>query len=744
VGLVVATRAVIEPLAGVTEIRLDGLTLADARVLLDSALVGRLETAVRERFLAETHGNPLALLELPNALTPAEAATGILRQSGDSLSGRIEDSFKRRLEPLPDDTQRLLVLAAAEPLGDPLLLRRAASILGLAVEASDAAEEAGLLEIRERASFRHPLVRSAVYGAATQRDRRLAHGALANATDPNLDPDRKAWHRAQATAAPDEAVATELERTATRAKSRGGLRAAGVFLERAAMLTPDAGARAGRSLAAAEVMYEAGSFEAAESLLRAIDPAYLDEVQEARAERLRARISLSVGHDEKDATLRLLAAAARLSQSDPALGQATRLEALRTACYRAQPEVLAAVVDALDEPSGSTSGAPAELMVRGYAQLLKHGYPAGTELLREAMMVLRAQPELDETDLPILYWSIDTPARSLWDFDSWNVLARRGVELARESGALSMLAQVLCSWADVNVAAGDFAAAASALAEAEAVADVTHASPDWESAWLDAWRFDEAEALRRIDLEERRASDRPPQFEYARALVYNASARYEAALDAAQRACDRHPLGVHGWSLVELVEAAARCGQHERASVALEQLVARTQLGATDWALGLEARSTALLSKDSAVAEPLYREAVERLGRAGTRPDLARAQLVYGEWLRREGRRLDAREQLRAAYDTFSSVGAPVFAERARRELAGTGETARKRTDDTRADLTAQESQIARLASEGLTNPEIGAQLFLSPRTIEWHLRRVYPKLGISSRRELRTVLGSI
>jgi DNA-binding CsgD family transcriptional regulator len=743
VGLVIAGRETVDGFEGITQLQLGGLSAADARELFDSVVIGRLDGPVRERFLAETHGNPLALLELPRALTPAEAATGIVRQTDDSLSGRIEESFRRRLEPLPEDTRRLLVLAAAEPLGDPLLLLRAATHLGLDIEAADPAEEAGLLDLRERWSFRHPLVRSAVYQSASQRERRLAHGALADATDAQSDPDRKAWHRAQATSAPDEDVAGELERTAARAKSRGGLSAAGAFLERAAILTPDADKRAERALAAAEVMYEAGSFDAVESLLGAVDSAHLDELQTARAERLRAELSLALGRDERESILRLLAAAERLGRLDPTLGQAAHLEALRTAFFFANPEVLRAVADALDQSAASETAEPLELLLRGWAQLLRQGFPAGTELLREAMIGLRDKPHLEQSELPMLYFT-EGITKSAWDFDSWHTVARRSVELARASGALSILPRVLNSWADVNVAAGEFAVAEAALAEADAIAEATHASRDWDTCTLHAWRYGEAEALARVDVTEQTEATYTPFFDWARAHVLNAAGRYEAALEAAQRSCDRHPLGTFSWGLVELIEAAVRSGDHDRASSALEQLGSRTRLESTAWALGLEARCAALVAQDPAAAETQYLEAIEHLSRARTRPDLARAHLVYGEWLRRENRRVDAREQLRTAYESFSELGIPEFADRARRELAATGETARRRNAETRDDLTAQEAQIARLAADGMTNPQIGAQLFLSPRTVEWHLRRVYPKLGISSRKDLRAALPRV
>ena len=745
VGVVLASRKIVDGLDGLPELQLDGLGAADSRALLDSVLVGHLDDSVRERFLAETHGNPLALIELPRSLTTAEAASGVVRQSPDSLSSRIEASFRRQLEPLPEDTRRLLLLAAAEPLGDPLLLVRAASGLGLGVESADAAEEAGLFGIRERCSFRHPLVRSAVYGAATPSERRVAHGAIAEATDPELDPDRKAWHRAQATAAPDEEVAIELERTAARAKARGGLAAAGTFLERAAMLTPDAGRRVERCLAAADVMYEAGALDSVEALLNAIDRGHLDELQLAHAESLEAQITLDRGTQEAEVILRLLAAAERLKEQDPARANAAHLAALSYAFWSGNPEDLKAVSDALARYPASGSSA-AELLARGWALMLEQGYPAGTDLLHQSMIVLREKPQLEDSDLPLLVQTLGT-ALTHWDIDSWQTIARRTIELARGVGALRALPGVLHSWVWGLVATGDLRAAATALAEAEAVSEATGAaSPEDKdhSAWLDAWRFDQPEALRRIDAAERPSVRlAPPHLEHARAVVYNAAGRYEAALAAAQRSCELHPSGTHAWALIDLVEAAVRCGQDDRARVALGQLVDRTRLASTEWGLGLEARCAALVADDAADAEALYAEAVERLGRARTRPDLARAHLLYGEWLRREGRRLDAREQLRAAHDMFREMGIPGFSERARLELAASGETARRRTDDTRGDLTAQESQIARLAAEGLTNPEIGAKLFLSPRTVEWHLRRVYPKLGVTSRRELRAVVGA-
>jgi DNA-binding CsgD family transcriptional regulator len=744
VGLLFASRERLDDLNGVPEVELAGLNPIDAQRLLESTLIGRLDEPVRDRILAETNGNPLAVLELPRALTAAEAATGVIRRSGGSLSSRIEESFRTQIEQLPDDTRRLLVLAAAEPLGDPFLVLDAASHLELSVDAADAAAEAGLFHIRERCSFRHPLVRSAVYASATERERRLAHAALADATDQSVDPDRKAWHRAQATAAPDEDVAAHLERTAARAKARGGLAAAGTFLERAAMLTPEAGKRVERALAAANAMFEAGAFDAVLNLLRAADTAQFDELQAARAHSLQALVvAMTARGERKEPVLQLLAAAERLKQLDPAAGRTVYLEALNQAFYEPDAEILQAVVDAIDTSPASASGEILEQILQGWALMLGRGFPAGTECLRKAMVSLRDKPELQEAELPLLC-NADGVARGFWDLDSWETISRRGAEAARESGALLLLAQFLDSWAGVKVVLGDFSSATAAYAEAHALAEVTSGGAG-EASWLNAYRCQESEALRRIDQAEREGKGKPHRafLDYARALVYNGAGRYEPALEAAQRSCDRHATGAYTFALVELVEAGARCGQNERANLALEQLVMRTQLAGTEWSLGVEARATALLTDDPAAAEALYREAIERLEDAQTRPDLGRAHLVYGEWLRRESRRSAAREQLRTAYTMFTEMGIAGFGDRARRELAATGEKARKRTPDTSGQLTPQEAHIAGLAREGLSNPEIGARLFISPRTVEYHLHKIFTKLDITSRSQLHRVLPS-
>lgn len=745
VGCVIGCREAVSDVEGFPELHVGALSAADSRALLDSVLVGQVDEPVRERLLIEAHGNPLALIELPRSLTTADAASGVLPRAETSLSSRIEESFRLRITALGEQTRKLLLLAAAEPVGDPLLLHRAAAHVALPMDAADAAEDAGLLEIRERTSFRHPLVRSAVYQSATQQERRLAHAALAEVTDGLLDPDRKAWHRAQATSVPDEDVAEELERTAARAKSRGGLAAAGAFLERAALLTPSANRRAERTVVAAEFMYEAGAYDAVETLLRSLDDTQLDERHAARAERLHAEVAWKRGRQPREAVFPLLAAAERLRRLDPMLAHEAQFDALQSAWY-GDSDLVEAVALAYSESAAAESDAIGGLVLRGWAHVAAQSVggrdtSAGDELLREAAIALLEKPQLDESDLSLLERT-ERAFLSYWDFDGWETLWRRAIQLARDRGSYLQLRRSLDDWAQVKTVAGDFSAVASALAEATAIAEAT--GEGWHlyrGVWPAAWQLPETEALAFVEGSESRGrtlGETHPLWDATRALIHNAAGRYEAALKAAQRACDVTRSRVFFWTLPDLIEAAARCGDRDRARVAMEHLVRRAHVISADWGLGLEARSAALVTDDPLLAEPLYVEAIERLDRARVRPDLARAHLVYGEWLRRENRRTDAREQLRAADDLFHAMGTHLFADRVRRELNATGETARKRTDDRRGDLTPQENQIAQLASDGLTNPEIGAKLFLSPRTVEWHLHHVYSKLGISSRKDLR------
>lgn len=756
-GIVFAAGEPGENFRGVPELMVDGLPEAAALELLHSAVPAPLDERVSERILAETRGNPLALLELPRGQSPAQLAGGfgVPAATSDvrSLSGRLEESFIQRLEALPADTQLLFLVAAAEPVGDPALLWRAAQRLGIDYDALSPAGTSGLLEVGGRVRFRHPLVRSAVYRTALPADRQRVHQALADATEPDVDPDRRAWHRAQAAPGPDEEVAAELERSAGRAQARGGRAAAAAFLERSVVLTIDPRLRTERALAAARAKYEAAAPDAAFALLAIAEMGPLDELQRARLERLRVQIAFARERGTDPPTL-LLDTAKRLEPLDAELSRETYLEALASAIFVGRENRSSGVVRvaeaARDAPLGPKPPRPVDLLLDGLATRFTEPYAAAVHPLRRALGALAGRDRHTEEDMRWLWFSCSiTPeplAPELWDDEAWHELATRAVRHARAAGALAILPLALTYRAGVHVQAGEFDDASTLIAEAEAITAATGNAPlKYSSLMLIAWRGREADAVDVIDtgIEDAtaRGEGRAVGFaQYAKALLYNGIGHYEEALEAARSACAHDDLGVFGLALTELVEAGARCDRRDLAIDAMRRLEERTRASATDWALGIEARSRALLGEDE-VAENLYREAIERLGRTRIRVELVRAQLEYGEWLRRENRRVDAREQLRRAYDAFASMGAEGFADRARRELLASGEKVRKRLDHTRDELTPQERQIAVLARDGLSNSEIGSRLFISPRTVEWHLRKVFAKLGIKSRMSLRDAL---
>jgi DNA-binding CsgD family transcriptional regulator len=753
VGLVFAVRepSPTQDLAGLPELVVGGLDGGDASALLHSAIPGRLDDRVRDRIVAEARGNPLALLELPRGLTSAELAGGFgFPQVAIPLANRIEQSFLRQLESVPAETRRLLLTAAAEPVGDVTLLWRAAGRLGLGIDAAAPALAAGLIDLGARVRFRHPLLRSTVYRAATVSDRQEVHRALAEATDPETDPDRRAWHRAQAASGPDEAVADELERSADRAQARGGAAAAAAFLARAAELTPDPPERGRRAVAAAQAKFDAAASDAALELLATAELAPLDELQRARLERLRAEIVFARTRGS-DAPALLLDAARRLEPLDAAMARETHLEAMAAAMFAGrlghEPGVREAAEAAQAAPAAPQPPRAIDLFLDGLATRFTDGYSAGVPPLRQALDAFCRVEGVTARDVRWL-WLACRLAQDLWDDELWQVLAARGVRDARERGALGVLPIAATYRASLHVHAGAFDAASALIEEADAITHATGMAPlKYASLMLAAWRGNEAEGLELIEAARLEGTARGEGMGlrvlgWATALLYNGCGRYGEALEAAQRGCEQDDVGLFGWSLVELIEAGVRSGATDATSAALDRLSERTRASGTDWALGIEAGSRALLS-DGRDAEPLYREAVERLARSRGVVHLARARLLYGEWLRRESRRVDAREQLRAAHEMFSGIGAEGFAERARHELAATGETARKRTDGARGVLTPQEAHIARLAKDGLSNPEIGAQLFISPRTVQYHLRKVFLKLDITSRNQLSRIPAS-
>ncbi len=751
VGLVFAERDISQALAGLPVLHVQGLRNGDARALLRSAARFLQDERIQDRIVAETRGNPLALLELPRGLTPAQLAGGFGLLEGRSWPGRVEQSFGEQLADLPSETRLLLLVAAAEPAGNATLVWRAAAQLGIGRAAAAPAETAGLLALGRRVTFRHPLVRSAVHRAASAEDRRSAHLALAHATDPVGEPDRRAWHLATAATGPDEEIASALEHSAGRAQARGGLAAAAAFLQRSVELTGEPAELGDRALAAAEANLQAGAFDPALSLLAMAENGWLDDLQHARSDLLRGQIALASGSG-CDAPRLLLNSAKRLEPLNLELAREAYLSAWRAAAFAERedagdlPEVCRA---ARALPPPKTPQRPVDLLLDGLALLITEGRAAAAPLLRQASSAFAS--ERVSVGEQLRWGSLATAASySMWDIDAAREACTQHVQRVRDTGALAGLPRYLNALGLATAWSGDFAATESLIVESDEVTAATGAQvPRHAALLLLVLRGAESEASALIDATLERAAESGQgaavtEAHRAAAILYNGLGRYDHALAAAQLATwDPLDLYPSMWALPELVEAAARCGKHAAAHDALKRLLATTKPAGTEFGKGIEARSRALLSKGEA-AEELYRQAIDHLELTRLRPELARAHLLYGEWLRRESRRVDARTQLRTAHELFVAIGMDAFTERARMELLATGERVRRRTVETRDELTAQERQIAQLAGDGLSNPEIGVRLFISPRTVEWHLHKVFTKLGISSRRGLSNDLQRI
>jgi DNA-binding CsgD family transcriptional regulator len=747
VGLVFGARTPSAELTGLAELVVGGLADDDALVLLRSVLTGPVDERVRDRIVAETGGNPLALLELPRGLTAAELAVGFGMAGAAALPGGVEESFRRRAEALPPEARRLLLVAAAEPLGDPALMWRAAVLLGIGAAAARPAADAGLAEYGARVRFRHPLVRSAAYRAAAVRDRQQVHGALAEATDRETDPDRRAWHLGQAALGPDEGVASELERSAGRAQARGGLAAGAAFLDRAATLTPDPAQRAGRALAAAQASHHAGAPDRAIVLLDLAEAGLYDAAQQAQVAVLRAQLSFTMTRGGDSVSL-LLNAARGLEPVNPGLARETYLDALMAAMFAGH----LAAGDGLTEAARAARAAPrpahdpvpADLLLNGLAVRFTDGYTAAMPLLKRAVGAFN-QREIPPEQLRWL-WLAHIIAGNLWDEHTLDTIHH--VDLVRDSGALATLPLALATRMGAHVLMGDLSAAAVVLEAEKTVTEVTGIpSAPYGALLLAAWQGRESEVLALVQATTEEARCRSEGFGlivtgFAEAMLCNSLRRYGDAVRAAETArCFPTAMGVEPWGvLVELVEGATRSGQSVRAGAAFRDLTVTTQAAGSDWALGIEARSRALLSA-GADAEAAYQEAIDRLGGTKIRGELARAYLLYGEWLRRDKRRAEARSRLRVAHDMFVEMGMEAFGARAASELRATGETVRKRSTAALSDLTAQEAQVARLASEGLSNPEIGTLLFISARTVQYHLSKAFTKMNLTSRNQLSRAL---
>jgi DNA-binding CsgD family transcriptional regulator len=745
VAFVFGAREMPDELRGLPEMVVEGLGDGDARALFGSVFPYRLDEPVLDRIVAETNGNPLALLELPRGLSPAQLAGGFGLPVSVPLAGRIEESFRRRLAGLPSPSRRLLLIAAADPTGDAVLVWRAAELLSIADSAAEAAEVEGLADFTAGVVFRHPLVRSAVYGATSARERRQAHQALAEATDPAVDPDRRAWHRAQATSRPDEDVAADLELSAGRAQARGGFAAAAAFMERSTELTVDPTRRAGRALVAAEAKRQAGAVDSARRLADTAERGPLDDFQRAQLELLRAQISFASDRGS-DAPPLLLKAAQHLERLDVRRARDTYLDALTAAISAGQgatdasARVVARAAMA-SRPCAGSHRAP-ELLLDGLALLVTDGYASGTPVLKEALRAFRAD-DLGREERLRWSWLAGRAAAFIWDYDSWDVLTARQIQAARDAGALTVLPLSLGTRAALHLFSGELALAASVVEQMEAVADAIGNHPaSYSALTVVAFVGREGDARQLIDASTKDFASRGDGLGltialWATAVLNNALARYQDAFAAAEEALeDPYEVSFSPLATVELIEAASRIGKEDAAAPALERLARGTSASGTKWGRAVEARCRALLSHDEA-AEAAYREAIELLTPTALGFDLARTHLLYGEWLRRERRPRDAREQLRTAYGLFSGFGMEGFMARAHTELQATGERVRKRTVETQTDLTPREAQISQLVAQGATNPEIAAQLFISPGTVEYHLSKVFTKLGVKSRTQL-------
>jgi DNA-binding CsgD family transcriptional regulator len=735
----------VNELAGLPAVSLGGLGNADAHRLLASSVHAPLDEHVRDRIVAEAHGNPLALQELRQGLSPDQLAGGFAIPGAGLLTTRKERSLLRRVQSLPRDTRLLLLMAAAEPVGDTSLLWRAAQQLDVGPEAAVPAEGIELIDFGARVRFRHPLARSAIYHAADLTDRRTVHRALAWATDPSTDPDRRAWHRAHAAVGPDEDVAAELDRSAARARARAGLAAAAAFHERAADLTLDPERRRARYLTAAKTKLQAGAPESAGDLLLIARSGPLPHLESARADLLGAQIAFAV-HRGSEAPPLLLEAARQLERLDPPLARDTYLDALSAAMFAGR---LAPGITATDVAQAARTGPPApqpprpaDLLLDALAIRFTDGYSAAKVPLQRAVRAFTGGRLAPEDEIRWLGLAC-TCAAELWDDESWYTLSAQYVTRVREAGALSELPLALSHRSAVLVCTGQLAEVAALVDETKVVSEVTgnHLAP-YGAVLLAGWRADDVGVEQLAKASIRDAQHRGEGIgvgvvHCALAVMHNSAGRYADAMAAAAVA-SAHPddLVSSCWGLAELIEAAARAGDRDRARTALQALSATTGASGTGWALGVEARCRALLSA-GAGAEDLYREAIDRLAGTRIRTDLARTHLLYGAWLQGAKRRVEARNHLHTAHDMFLDMGAEAWAEGAARGLRAAGETVRRCSADTRADLSLQESQIAQLARDGLSNLEMGARLFLSPRTVEWHLGNVFAKLGITSRREL-------
>ena len=749
VGMVFGLRVGEEPaetLSRFPELRVGPLPPEAGRKLLELAAGGRVAELTSRRVLAEAAGHPLALVELGTELAAGRGLPDAVPGEPLRLSDRLEELYMNRVRALPDGAQTLLALAAAAQLGEPEAIVRAAEELGVDLKLAKLPDVRRMLSLSPRVAFSHPLMRSAAYWCAPLGRRRRVHAALAAATDPGTDPDRRAWHLAQAATGPDEAVARELEISAVRARDRGGWESEQAFLERAALLTCDPGRRAERLAAAAEAALVAGDIVGAEALAEQAVPHLTQPLTLARVRRLHG-LCLQAQGRTTEAVRTLVDAALEIGTADPGRARDTMLEAFGAAqldgWFGPENAEVAKAVRRLPEPCAE---APADGLLDGYAAIHEGRTAEGYALLRQGVRSLAAAHHSpDNAQHRLLPWL--QAAGLLFDYSAWTDLERHWIPALRDRGAVTRLILALFSLGNHHLRVGRLSAAETALAEGRTLAEGVG-----NREWFDGFAVGELNllALRGNEPEGHALAARllgkqvPKHWRdctyLAIALLELGLGHYDAALDAALEAQMLWPL----LSPDEAVEAAVRCGRPEVGQAALDGFAPLAEAGGAPWALGVMVRCRALLAGDDPRADDAYHQSIKYLQDTPVVLALARSRLVYGEWLRRQRRRRDARHQLRAALESFERMGTRSFAERARSELAATGEQARKRPQYDGPQLTPQEAQIARLAAEGASNRDIAARLFLSTATVEYHLHKVYRKLGAPRRTSLYYALRDV